>query len=128
MKNIIPNIDPKTGIHYGIIPVNKLQPWVHDELEPFYPCEHCEKENKLDCEFCEPISWYYKDNELEFELDQQNDIWIFKSPYITYCDECSLCAPNAGYITDQNKKGLKTYALPKEYYLEPDEIKLEKIN
>jgi len=29
----------------------------------------------------------------------ESDIWIEKSPYYTWCDFCSPCAPGAGYLT-----------------------------
>jgi len=126
------NIDEKTGIHYGVVPLSILnQEIVFWELKPVYPCDQCEGCGMIgecpECDFCEPEFWEYKDDDLHFWLDEQNDIWVIKSPYYTQCRECSPCAPNAGYVDEQDDNGLITYILPPEYFEHPEDYKFYKV-
>ena len=41
--NTMTNCCPETGIRYGIIPINRLVPWVHDCIEPDYGSPTCPK-------------------------------------------------------------------------------------
>jgi hypothetical protein len=114
------NIDDKTGMRYGVIPANEiLQAWTDDsEPEYFYTCPNCGYEFGFDypldenCPQCkepfddynpwdllEPSGWTYSDNEYELHQDGDNpDIWVLKSPYYSYSQFCSPCAPGAGYL------------------------------
>ncbi len=82
------NFNRETGIRYGVIPIDRvLQAWV-DESEAFYGDEEDEPE--------EPISFFVKNNSYLLEQWQDNpDIWVFESPYFTYAQFCSPCAPGA---------------------------------
>lgn len=59
--------------------------------------------------------WYLEQDDVVVELDERNDVWVFKSSVFTLCRECSPCAPNAGYLTDQ-PGALKTYCLDKTWF------------
>lgn len=44
----------------------------------------------------EPLSWYIDDKEYSAECSgDDNDIFVMKSPYYTYAQFCSPCAPSA---------------------------------
>jgi len=117
------NIDKKTGIRYGIIPVNNVDFW-WDEAEPYYgECGENDDESEESEEFMdEPISYIIKNGDYLAESDSVGDIFIMKSPYFTYCKFCSPCAPGAGYILNQEKDGIKTYCLGPEFYEEEEGI------
>lgn len=77
--------------------------------------------------------YVYSDGEFKLEMDDYGDIFVIKSPFITYCKACSPCAINAGYLTDSvtkeeyekdkdNHTGLCTFyhGLKKAYCLPDD--------
>jgi len=113
---------------YGVIPVNEVSQFWYDESEPYYEKENCPYcghiaeewdycnncENELDGEFdCqEPISFYIDDKEYQAEQSCDNpDIFIMKSPYFTFAQYCSPCAPGAGYVLNYTDPGVgvRTY-------------------
>lgn len=110
------NIDHATGIRYGVIAHHHVgQSWYEDS-EPYYvyTCPKCEAEFKGECpEQCscghefddgdfdnlDPVSFYVDDAEYTAECGQDSvDIFITKSPYYTFAQFCSPCAPGAGYL------------------------------
>lgn len=110
------NIDRKTGIRYGVIPIyDVLQAWA-DSSEPEYPCDICEFEEGSDeCEFCEPCGNHLSDKEYEACSDE-TDIFIIKSPYYTRADFCSPCAPGACHLRDHNPQGEKCYCFGHDWF------------
>lgn len=115
------NRNTETGIRYGVIHQGEvLQAWA-DSSEADYgdpACPECGETVTDDttggdfyCEHCER-AWYSEDccsdEPLEFTLDDGKyvcsqgggdcDIFIIRSPYFTYCNLCSPCAPGAGYL------------------------------
>ena len=103
----LPNRDPDTGIRYGIARSHDLADWFLDECEPDYPECECEDE----CE-CEPIGWSIESDGVVASLDEQNDVWIFKSPVITHGAHCSPCAPGAVTVTRLGTGEVEAYGLP----------------
>jgi predicted RNA-binding Zn-ribbon protein involved in translation (DUF1610 family) len=114
------NIDHKTGIRFGVIPVHDVSDFWYDESVPVYPgficpdcghehkkeaparCYKCRKEfNDWDFDCQEPIGFrYIKDGIRAFQSADSPDIFIEKSPVFTYAAFCSPCAPGACYIRD----------------------------
>ena len=129
---MIPNIDNKTGIHYGVIPVNELFPEIfYEECHSVYHCNDCEYIDEWDsghCAVCDSYSNLVgeKGDNLFMQLSEQGDVWVFNSPYTTLCSLCSPCAPNAGYLTDQSEVGVQTYCPPPEWLITPGEFKIIK--
>ena len=132
------NRSPETGIHYGVIPFNEvLQAW-SDSSEPYYhpacplcggdiaedklftdfTCPNCGEEvNEYDFDCLEATSYYINDNEYQAESSgDMVDIFIAESPYYTTCNYCSPCAPGAGYLTDYNSDGIKTYCFGHDWF------------
>ena len=100
------NFDPKTGIHYGVIPAKDLESW-YDLCEPVYPDvlvsgHDLEMANELQ----EPINFVYEDDGgyvCSQEADSYasgDDVFVVKSPYFTFAPFCSPCAPGAVYLRD----------------------------
>lgn len=114
------NIDNKTGIRFGVIPQNNiLQAWA-DSSEPVYSyyCPKCGEELRKgadakrcpkcfyrikggDFDFQEPDCFIYEEDGYACQSDDNGDIFICKSPYITYAQYCSPCAPGACYIMNE---------------------------
>ena len=115
------NKDFQTGIRFGVIPDNDVcQAWC-DSSEPDYSfigCPYCGNELKKKfeakrCPHCykmlndgdfgdyEPDSYILDDGEYKAESDSQGDIFILKSPYYTYAQFCSPCAPGACYLKNE---------------------------
>ncbi len=113
------NIGPK-GIRFGVIPQNDVgQAWF-DTAEPDYgdpTCPKCgnkaNKARKADyhCSGCkyhfdsdeafsdEPVGGYkVDDGEYKATCGSDGDIFILESPYFTYAQFCSPCAPGACYL------------------------------
>ena len=143
--NSIPNYDANTGIHYGVIPAHVMGEAWYEESQPHYTptCGYCGTPeptmNDDDTATCvndncgqtfpqdqaygdEPDSIAYEDSEYEMVQDSMGDVFVIRSPFFTFCRECSPCAPNAGYITGQtfNSTGLKTYCPGPEWIRDTD--------
>jgi len=137
------NID-ENSVRYGVIPSNGVDYW-HDESEPIYcdNCPHCgnklykedmdeiDEQEEGECPHCrerlttqhvwdnaEPLGYQY-DKDGYFIVSIECDLFIQKSPYYTYAQFCSPCAPGACYLlTPLNSKhsGNKCYCLGPEWF------------
>ena len=138
---MIPNVDPTTGISYGVIPPHAVgTPW-YEAASPFYPsaCPECggwelseQEENPsiLFCDSChalipdgdqygqEPSQFVYEGEGyyLAQNLDY-HDIFVVRSKYFTLTEPCSPCAPNAGYLPQATIKGaIQAYCLGHDWF------------
>lgn len=117
------NRNKKTGIRFGVIPQGEvLQAWA-DSSEPDYgqpgelECPHCGKTNdsalrwgeEIECEcgesfeaevpdMAEPQGFNYEGDGYVCEQFDTPDIFVEESPYFTYAQFCSPCAPGACYL------------------------------
>lgn len=66
----------------------------------------------------EPMDWYVDDEDYTLRLDSNNDVWVFKSPFYTYCQFASPCAPGAGHLDHSCDEpgAAKTYCLGPEWF------------
>lgn len=137
------NIDHSTGIRFGVIPYNELGGYdLEDAFVPDYgnpTCPKCgnpvsdDNENcKKDyyCRNCKDSFWNYDcfpDEAYGFYLEQDgylatssggdNDIFIEKSPYFTYAQFCSPCAPGACYLMNPvDSNGPKAYCFGHDWF------------
>jgi uncharacterized Zn ribbon protein len=140
------NIDNDTGIRYGVISQSKVGEAWFDSSEAQYSdvfyCPECGNElteiateerdgNEYCCEHCN--AEYTDDDINDFEIDpigfvynadgyiceqyaDDTDIFIIKSPYFTYCQFCSPCAPGAGYLMNTVENGVKAYCLGHDWF------------
>jgi hypothetical protein len=76
------NVDYSTGIRFGVIPVREvLQAWA-DEAQ-----------------MTEEGGFVYTDDGYSLHQGvEEFDLWVLKSPYFTYAQFCSPCAPGACYL------------------------------
>lgn len=107
------NVDFESGIRYGVIPVvSVLQMWA-DNSEPVYDSKCCycgyELDEDLFCTGCnedfsdymEPSFYKFEDDGYAAMDDEHGDIMIIQSPYYTYAQFCSPCAPGACYLLNE---------------------------
>ena len=132
------NVDNKTGIHYGVIPLKSgiLQSWCDScDYHYSYHCPHCGQKLRSSetkrCSACrKKLTGRYFDfvedtcdyefiQDTEYTAHRVNDssgIWITKSRYYTLAQFCSPCAPGAGYILNPCENGAKTYCFDKDFF------------
>ena len=107
------NRDKKTNIRYGIIPQNSLGEFSFDEIQTHgkdrdfeAALEEAKKEPDFDeQEFSDRYESggdctrfeYEKDN-YKLITDSSGDVWCLESPYFTFAQFCSPCAPGACYL------------------------------
>ena len=61
----------------------------------------------------------YEKDGYRIQTDSGGDIWVFESPYFTYAQFCSPCAPGACYLTnplDEPTDGNKCYCLGPDWF------------
>lgn len=126
----MPNFDEKTGIRYGVISPHSVGQWAMERIydhgtDPHY--EYSKNEILRDLRaFCddhnisfdridpdpfmdEYLENYespdgqmdYSDNDYDLHVSGDNfGIFVLRSPYYTYCRDCSPCAPGAGDLNN----------------------------
>lgn len=145
------NIDPKTGIHYGVIHESSLMPEAvsdlinnsfdlayKDALDEFRSdLEKVLSDHGLDIlrvdisaledafndryESYEP-RWFYQDDEYEIQFTDLG-LYILKSPYVTLASQCSPCCPNAGDLDSAGDAAMPNcMGAPVRCYCLPDEF------
>lgn len=82
-------------------------------------CGHCSECELPDCS--EPISHYYEQDGYSAEAGECGDIFVCKSPYFTYAQFCSPCAPGACYLMnwldgDENCETNKAYCFGHDWF------------
>ncbi len=140
------NRNKETGIRNGVIHMNEVcQAWC-DSSEPYYgkpdsvECPDCGRSVKAkawgetvtcdgdecqtqfeaelpDC--AEPISHYYEQDGYSAECGESGDIFVCRSPYFTYAQFCSPCAPGACYLTnplDEPNDNNRAYCLGHDWF------------
>lgn len=87
-----------------------------------YYCEDCAYSFFSDEAFPEEAIGGHnlEDNEYSLHMGtDDSDIWVFRSPYYTYAQFCSPCAPGACYLTNPLKEpqeNNKAYCLGPEWF------------
>ena len=136
------NRNHESGIRYGVISQNEvLQVWADsseavygDEGETKCPecgkthegtvgttvtCE-CGEEFDLELSDCaEPLSFTYEKDGYKAECSDDGDIFVIVSPYFTYAQFCSPCAPGACYLMsplDDEPKDNRCYCFGHDWF------------
>lgn len=139
------NIDPKTGIRYGVISGGSF---LIDDLAPNYgnptcpkcggevvetcestmtddpsargtdyACENCHDTWRSDeCFGDDPLSWGYTGEGYEITSCLDSDYMVLRSPYYTLAAFCSPCVPGAGNLDSPCADGVQCYALGPEWF------------
>lgn len=128
------------GVHYGIIPAGDVPLW-YDASQPVMEkprCPSCgdkvyaaRKANDFHCPTCNTYLWAddcypdeisgteYHANGISAWCGEDGDIWIFKSPFTTYAQFCSPCAPGACYLDNPvspEHTANKCFCLPPDWF------------
>lgn len=104
------NIDPDTGIRFGVIPANDLgSSWFEAS-----DAEYAESED----EEAEPICFSFKEEGYKaFQSYEDSDVFIEESPFFTYAQFCSPCAPGACYLRHPvDTNGPKAYCFAPDWF------------
>lgn len=137
------NIDPTTGVHFGVIPPHAIGTRWYESSEPHYPaaCPECgsweihEQEDNpsfLFCDSCHAVipdgdqfsaepthSLYSGEGYSLSQRTDDHDVFVEKSPFCTFAEPCSPCAPNAGYLPQASMQGaILTYCLGHDWFEE----------
>lgn len=89
------DIDTLSNTHQDIID-NEFE---YDQTAWEYACFSCKRVFSAGDAEGEPISFFYGQDGYQAEQQADDpDIFIMKSPYFTYAQFCSPCAPGAGYL------------------------------
>ena len=139
------NINPETGIRYGVVSFNTLAEWVFDEFLEFgandsygLALEDYQDENpNASDEDISRFSEVYGEGAEEecYSLETEDGmklglsylggaplVWVFQSPYTTHARLCSPCCPNAGDLNSQDPLGVECYTLPPDWFCEDNTI------
>ena len=100
-----------------------------DEIDDWEFAEHeCAEYACIQCKYVfgsesampeEPYSFSYDQDGYACEQGHDDwDIFILKSPYYTWCQYCSPCAPGAGYVMNwmEPGKGIKAYCFDGSWF------------
>ena len=126
------------GIRYGILSANceSLTEWFWESVESEYtarcpdcgselgpdweeqtPCPVCNEPIGMDSQWGdEPDGHILQGDDITGFVDDANDIWITDSPFFTYAQFCSPCAPGAGHLGNPCPDGPKTYCLGHDWF------------
>jgi hypothetical protein len=116
--NGLTNKNQITGIRFGVIPSHDVLYWDDSEIiysnccpfcgnegkkpiQEYKRCPHCRKTFNPDRDFDDQSPIGYKLDNAEYFASQRYDdcdIFIERSPYFTYAQFCSPCAPGACYL------------------------------
>lgn len=111
------NIDPETGIRYGVISQNHVISCWAECSEPVYPDDEVEGSETERYEYVEPIGFTYEGGGYKITQAFDNtELFILKSPYYTRAKFCSPCAPGAGNLDDYCQEGAYTYCLDVSWF------------
>lgn len=124
------NVNPETGIRYGVVSLNSLAEWVFDEF--FQSGVNLSYQAALDewiSEGNDPDSedFEYESDEDTYELETSDglklglstlggayNVWVLESPHTVRCGLCSPCCPNAGNLDSYGE--FVAYTLPPEWF------------
>lgn len=91
---------------YGLDHIDQYDQYSKYRSSEDFACPQCQLIFGNDSAYPEdPIAWTYERQGFLLELDSQNDVWIFKAPYVTYAQYCSPCAPGACYLLVPCREG-----------------------
>jgi hypothetical protein len=101
---------PRCGKFFRVTPNHKWGDAVR--------CYSCQHQFELDMpEFMEPShSTYEKEEYNVYQVYDEYNLRVTKSPYYTLANFCSPCYPGAGDLDTPNPKGVKTYCLGHEWF------------
>jgi len=119
---MIPNINPETGIRYGVVSLNSLQDWVWEEFE--YKGELLTEVDDEAEDWPEEPAYELEVEDMKLQLGWLGGaplVWVLKSPHTTRARECSPCVPNAGDLDSLDEGGFECYTLPEDWFYKEEQ-------
>jgi hypothetical protein len=98
------------GYRYGVIAIRSLHEWIYEQLEPVYPEPELDDEgNEIEDDYMEHIGQTLdKHGYKAHSAFDESCLFLTESPYFTYTDLCSPCAPGAGNLDSPSNEGART--------------------
>lgn len=143
------NINPKTGIRYGVVALHSLQDWVFEEffhhgksltheaaVEEFKSEFYADNPEATEEEYEEALEeaqqgWEFDEEQYSLEKDGMHlelsylggapIVFVFESPHTAKARQCSPCVPNAGDLDNKSENGVLCYDVPAEWYARNEE-------
>lgn len=137
------NVNPETGVRYGVVALASLQDWVFEEFfndgvnqsmedavlewESEHPdFDEDEKQTFIDYLDIEEATYVLVKDDMQLMMSYLGGaplVWVIKSPHRTSTRLCSPCVPNAGDLDAKDKGGceggfFECYDLPADWYME----------
>jgi hypothetical protein len=117
MKNV--NVNPETGIHYGVCCPNRFPIEQSEWFDDFTPVYFDENGNEItdwpddgSLDNLETETYICDKPDLKAEYNSNtNIIMVFYSKKVVLCALCSPCYPNAGDLDTRDEEGVLTYSL-----------------
>ncbi len=84
---------------------------IEDQKDGEYYCPDCDESFESEDAYPEEANGFYYTSD-GYEAHYSGDcveVWVTKSPYFTYAQFCSPCAPGAGYLGSPCPEGVRTY-------------------
>jgi len=118
------NVNPKTGIRFGVVALNSLEDWVFDEF--FHDGTNVSYKAALEEFEGDEDDFEYEGDEDSYELEKDGlslglstlggayNVWVFESPHTAKHALCSPCCPNAGDIDSPGD--FPCYTLPDDWF------------
>ena len=90
-----------------------------DTLRDFF-CSHCNRTWYSEDSYPdEPLGYTYVGEGIIAHSDSSGEVWITESPFFTYAQFCSPCAPGACYLLsplDQPREDNRAYCFPSSWF------------
>ena len=132
------NKDTDSGLRYGVLPMNEVvQAWCDESESQCFPyCDVCYNEidddgGELFSHTCkvvvdnpdwgEPYAHTVDKDGYKARSGDSGDIFVFESPYFTYAQFCSPCAPGACHLQsplaeDDKHEDNRAYCLGHDWF------------
>lgn len=138
---MLPNVNPETGIRYGMISQHSLAAWIMDEIIQNgenlsynsawgdYMAEHelTEDSDDIDTHRDSFSDEYYGDDDTYAAVidgvsvqTSSLGLWVFHSPHVVKCRLCSPCVPNCGNLDSPAENGYECYGVPADWLYTPE--------
>lgn len=137
---MLPNINPSTGVRYGIVSLDSLAEWAGDEFLVYGTNESFiaaldEARGGGDWLSEAVFEEEYEEDEDVYSLELAKDglklqlsylggaplVWVLESAHTTRARLCSPCVPNGGDLDSLDEGGFVCYTLPPEWFREEEE-------
>lgn len=129
----IANIDPATGIRYGIIHAGRVEQWIMESQAVYWDmtcascgetveddeceCPSCHASMRDDLDCAEPVAFVVDDGEYLAEQGGDDcEIMVLKSPFCTYAKFCSPCYPGAGDLDSPDPDGIMAFCFGSDWF------------